>query len=81
VSRFLKNLQLAVGAGAPFHDLTDVFDLLARVEFVDNVVDEGEILLDQVRLWNLHLLAEVNELAAETVAGGTPLFSMSSERR
>ena len=39
VPGFVVNLKLAVGAAAHFQHFVDVFDFVARSQFVDNVVD------------------------------------------
>src|ERR1700726_2448858 len=50
-----------------------VGDLFAAAEFVEDVVDEGEVLEDEFAGRNFDLLAEVDHLAVETVADGAEL--------
>jgi hypothetical protein len=52
---------LPVRAGAHLHNLADVFDFFAAIEFVEHVIDEGEIFFDEIALGNFHLLAEVDQ--------------------
>src|SRR5579863_1498876 len=67
---FFEDLELAVGAGAGLENLAYAFNGFAASEFVDHRIDQGKILLDQVALWNLLLLAEVDKLAVEPIAHG-----------
>ncbi len=60
---------MAIGAGAG-EDFADAVDGRAAAEFVDDRIDEGEILLDEVAKWHFLVLAEVDQRAIEAVADG-----------
>ena len=51
----------------------DVVDLVAAAEFVDDVVDEGEVFEDELARGDFLLFAEVDQLAVEAVADGAEL--------
>src|SRR5690606_26454503 len=71
-ARFLKDPQLFVGGGAAFEDRVYMFDLFARTEIVQHVVDNIEQFPDQVFNRNLFLLTEVQQLAVKAVPHRTP---------
>src|SRR5215469_15574246 len=48
VSGLLKNAQLAIGAAPRLNDLVDVLQFLARIQFIDNVVDELQVFTHQI---------------------------------
>ena len=63
-----EDFQLAVGTRSLLEHGVDVADFTPASEFVEDVVDEGEVLEDQFARGDLLLLAEVNHLAVEAVA-------------
>src|SRR5713226_10280937 len=73
VASLLVDAKLALGAGAFVKNSVDVFDGAAAAELVDNVVDKGEQLDGKIAHGHLGLLAEIDELAFDAVARGTPL--------
>src|SRR5436305_11655755 len=73
VAGFLEHAQLPVGAAALVQDRVDVFQFFARVQFIDDVIDEIKILAHQVAGRNFLLLAEIHQLAVESIARGAPL--------
>src|SRR5205823_5917226 len=80
VARSLVDGDLPVGASALFADRADVLTVLTGAEIVDDVVDESEPLLGEVGHRHLPLLAPVDELAGNAVAGRAPLV-LGDERR
>src|SRR5437868_2579812 len=74
ISSFLEYAQLPIGAATAVHDLVDVFQFFARVEFIDDIVDEFKILAHKVAGWDFLLLAEIDQLAVEPITRGAPLI-------
>src|SRR5436190_8077384 len=50
VVRLLEHAELAIGPGAVSQDLMDVIDFLARIQLIDDIVDELEVFEDQLAL-------------------------------
>src|SRR6267378_6242504 len=73
VAGLLKDAKLALGAGALVENGVNVFDGASAAQFVDDIVDEGEQLDGKVAHGHFGLLAEIDELAFDAVAGGAPL--------
>src|SRR5271166_954676 len=67
VPGLVVNLELAVGAAAHLQHLVDVVNLVARSQFVDNVVDQVQIFEHQSFDRYFFLFAEVDELAFQPV--------------
>src|SRR5277367_3535511 len=70
VAGFAIDLELAVGTSALSEHGVDVVDLVAAAEFVEDVVDEDEVLVDEFADGDFGLLAEVDHLAFDAVADG-----------
>src|SRR5215203_690926 len=69
---FMENAELIVGRSSPFENRVDVLDLFARIELIDDVVDEIEQLADEILDRDFLLLAEVEQLSVEPVANRAP---------
>ncbi len=67
---FAEDFELAIGAGSLFEHGVDVVDLVAAAEFVEDVVDEGQVLDDEFAHRDLDLFTEVDHLAVDAVADG-----------
>src|SRR5260370_18842529 len=74
VASLLIDAKLALGAGAFVENGVNVFDGTAAAELVDHVVDKGEQLNGKVAHGHFGFLAEVDELAFDAVASGTPFI-------
>src|SRR5882762_10261742 len=74
VAGLLVDAKLPLGAGAFVENGVNVFDGAAAAELVDNIVDESEELDGEVAHGDFGLLAEVDELALDTVARGAPFI-------
>ena len=51
------------------------FDLFARPEFIDHVVDERQIFVHQIAQGHFDALAEIDQLAIEAVAQRRAIYS------
>src|SRR5882672_8348041 len=67
------NAELAVGAGSHLHNLTNVTYFCPGIELVEYVIDKGQVFLQQLAHRNFLLLAEVDNLSVDAVAGRPPL--------
>src|SRR5216684_1270972 len=74
IAGLLVDAKLAFGAGALVENGVHVLDGAAAAEVVDHVVDEGEQLDGKVAHGHFGLLAEIDELAFDAVASGTPFI-------
>src|SRR5690348_3254850 len=73
VAATLVGGELAVGAGPLAQDRVHVLDRLSGAQIVDHIVDELEQLERQLAHRHLGLLAEVDELALQSVTDRPPL--------
>jgi len=71
--RLFFNPELAVGAGAVPKDLEGVLHFGAAAKIIDDIIDEGDKLVDEVAGEHFGLPAKVDELAVDAVADGAPL--------
>src|SRR3954468_495271 len=74
VSSLLEYAQLAVCAGTVLQHAVNVSDFFPAIEFVDHIIHKLEIFEDEIAFADLTLLAEVDELAADTVTRSAPLI-------
>src|SRR5215831_8689492 len=67
VAGFTVNLKLAISACTHFEHFVNVVDLITRAQFVHDVVYEMEVLMHKVHQRYFLFLAEVDELALESI--------------
>jgi hypothetical protein len=67
---FAEDLELAIGAAALREHGVDVVDLGAAAQFVEDIVNESEVLEDEFANGHFGLFAEVDHLAVDAVADG-----------
>src|SRR6185295_20200737 len=79
VVRLLPDGDLAVRSRSVAQNLVNVSYFLAAAQLVHDVVDEGEQLVDQGHAGHLLLLAEVDQLAGDAVAGGPPFVLVEQQ--
>src|SRR5579871_786244 len=74
VAGALEGGELAVGARPLLHNAIGVFYFLAAAKLIDDIADEPfDKFTYQVARWDFRLLAEIDQLAVESVAHGAPL--------
>src|SRR5687768_13148546 len=82
ITGLAEHTQLAVGAGAVLQDAVGVLDLAAAAELIDDIGNEPlEQLQDQIAGRTLVLLAEIDQLAVESVTDGAPLVLLQQVGR